>query len=246
MSNADDRWDNISVSTCFYILMGACALPLGVLGWLAEHFQWFAGKDGLFNLIFSFIFGLFDWKCLALFGVCAVLTLLGVIIDLAWASHCSDSDPDSTWWITFIILIAFACTLLIVPSLNKQIMLWEYGHEMGLLSDYRGEDDALVCSIRNLLMYGMSFVFVLVTMRQWVRVVLLELPLAARIVLGALLLPLDIAGALAMSYCLSRLFAVCIVAYLVYKLLCLVEKGVEAKLTIDEFRMITRDPDSRD
>lgn len=246
MSNADDRWDDISVSTCFYILLGACALPLGVLGWLAEHFQWFAGKDGLFNLIFSFIFGLFDWKCLALFGVCAVLALLGVIIDLAWDSHCSDSDSDSTGWILFIILIALLCTVLIVPPLNKQIMIWEYGHEMGLFSDYRDENDAVVCSIRNLLMYGMSFVFVLVTMRQWVRVVLLELPLAVRIVLGTLLFPLDVAGGLAMSYCLSRLLAIVVVAYFVYKLLCLFEKGFEAKLTIDEFKRITDNSDSWD
>lgn len=244
MAKADIDLDVLSVSTCFYFLMCLCTLPLGVLGWLADHFQWFAGKDGLFSSILAFLFGLFDWKCLALFGVCAVLALLGVIIDYAWGS--SDSDSDSTGWILFIIILALLCTALIVPPLNKQIMLWEYGHEMGLFSDYRDEHDALVCSVRNLLMYGLSFVFVLTTMRQWVRVVLLNLPLAVRIVLGTLLFPLDVAGGLAISYCLSRLLAIVVVAYFVYKLLCLFEKGVEAKLTIDEFKRITDNSDSWD
>lgn len=246
MAGADDTLDTISTSTCFYFLMCLCALPLGILGWLADHFQWFVGKDGLFHSILAFIFGLFDWKCLALFGVCALLALLGVIIDYAWAYHGNDSDSDSTGWILFIIVIALLCTALIIPPLNKQIMLWEYGHEMGLLSDYRDESDAVVCSIRNLLMYGLSFVFVLATMRQWVRVILLELPLSVRVGLGTLLFPLDVAGAIAISYCLSRLLAIGVVVYFVYRLLCIVEKGVEVKMTIDDFKKISDDSDSWD
>lgn len=239
MANTNNDWDETSESTLCYIFIGMCALLLGILGWLAEHYQWFV-KKGMVNSILGFVFGLFDWKCFEIAGVCAVFTLIGVIVDRKWGQTHYDYDLDSPWWVAFSVVVALACVVLVIPELNRRIMTWEYGHEMGLSTVYWEQEGALLCSIRNLLMYVLSFLFIILLMRQWIRMILLDISLPVRIVLGILLFPLYPAGAIALSYCFSVFLAIGVIGFIFYKILHLLGIFGEAKVAVDEATELER------
>lgn len=239
MANTND--DSSLHSTSVYIFIGICSLVLGILGWLSDYYHWFAGKEGIIASILTFLLGLFDWKCLGIFGICAVFALIGIIVDKKWNRY--TYDLESPWWVAFSVAIALACTVLIIPQLNSCIMIWEYGHEMGINTVYQDHDDALICSIRNMLMYGLSFLFIILMMRQWIRVMLLEISIVARVLLGILMLPLYPVGAITLSYCLSTIFAFLVIGFVLYLLLRICGIIGEAKIAVDEANELERSKD---
>lgn len=240
MTNTND--DLSFHSTSVYIFIGISSLVLGILGWLSDYYHWFAGKEGIIVSILTFLLGLFDGKCFGTFGVCTVFALIGIIVDKKWDRY--TYDLQSPWWVAFSVAVALACTVLIIPELNSHIMIWEYGHEMGINTVYGDHDDALICSIRNILMYGLSFLFIILMMRQWIRVMLLRISIVARVLLGILMLPLYPAGAIALSYCLSTIFALLVIGFVLYLLLRICGIIGEAKIAVDEANELEQSKDS--
>lgn len=230
MANTYD--DSSFHSTSVYIFSGICSLVLGILGWLSDYYHWFAGKDGIIVSILTFLLDLFDWKCFGIFGVCTVFALIGIIVDKKWDRF--SYDLESPWWVAFSVAVALVCAVLIIPKLNSYIMIWEYGHEMGINTVYWDHDDALICSIRKTLMYGLSFLFIILMMRQWIRIMLLKISIVTRVLLGILMLPIYPAGAIALSYCLSTIFAFLVIGFVLYLLLRICGKIGEAKIAVDE------------
>lgn len=203
--------------------------------------HWFAGKEGIIASILTFILGLFDWKCFGIFGICAVFALIGIVVDKKWDRFIY--DLKSPWWVAFSVAVALACAVLIIPKLNSYIMIWEYGHEMGINTVYWDHDDALICSIRKMLMYGLSFLFIILMMRQWIRIMLLRISIVAKVLLGVLMLPIYPTGAIALSYCLGTLLAVLIVGFMLYLFLCICGIIGKTKIAVDEANELERSKD---
>lgn len=237
MENNDSTFHSTSV----YIFIGICALVLGILGWLSDYFHWFAGKDGIIVSILTFLLGILDWKCFGTFGICAVFAVIGIIVDRKWERYTYDLEAPG--WVVFSVAVALACAVLIIPKLNPRIMIWEYGHDMGCNTIYYNHDDALVCSIRRMLMYGLTFLFTILMMRQWIRIILLKISTVARVLLGILMLPLYPAGAIALSYCLSTVFAFLVIGVLLYLLLRICGIIGEAKIAVDEANELEQSKD---
>lgn len=208
-------FDKHSLSTQVYIVLCVGAGILGCLGWASNYFQWFNTEDMFF--IFREILTVDVIKCFLFSGVCLLLGVGGWFID-RFCITCTefrgklrfevDYDLDSNVLVGVSVAISVLCAILVIPKLNSWMMIQQYGHEMGIMTDYWDHEMAIIASLQKIVMYILSIPTVILLMRQWIRMVVNTNSNIIISVIKVVTFPLYPACAIVLCYCISELLAI--------------------------------------
>lgn len=210
-------FDKHSLSTQVYIVLCVCAGILGCLGWASDHFHWLNAEDMFF--LFRAILTVDAVKCFLFSGVCLLLGVGGWFID-RFCIMCIEFrgklhfkvnyDLNSNVLVGVSVAVSILCAILVVPKLNSWMMIQQYGHEMGIMTDYWEHEMALIASLQKIVMYIIAIPMVILLMRQWIRMVVNTNDNIIIWIIKVVTFPLYPACAIVLCYCISELLAIAI------------------------------------
>lgn len=243
-------FDKHSLSTQVYIVLCVCSFLLGSLGWASIYFKWFDTEKMFF--LFRELLTADPAKCFLFSGVCLLLSIGGWFIDKL-CIICSDIrgklffkldyDLDSNVLVGVSVVISILCAILIIPKLNLWMMIQQYGHDMGIMTDYWEHEMTLVATLQKIIMYVISVPMVILLMRQWIRLVVNTNSSIIINTIKVLTFPLYPAAAILLCYCVSELLAIIALAAILIGLLMLFGGFGEAVMNTKQADEIDRTND---